>query len=120
MKLLAVSGVLLVTAVLVTCAGRTQPYPLWLPGPTPDSPSDQATACTGQQAEESRSQQSSCGDEGTGGSKWDTTRHKLGGPAPGDLDRFPVRVHDGRVWVDARQLTCAGGHPCERVHKDGG
>jgi hypothetical protein len=58
-------------------------------------------------------------DEGCGGSKWDVAGHKLFGPAPGDLDRFPITVRDGRVWVDTRHLSCAAGHPCERVHKAG-
>jgi hypothetical protein len=58
-------------------------------------------------------------DEGCGGSKWDATGQKLFGPAPGDLDRFPVTVRAGRVWVDTRKFGCAGGHPCERVHKVG-
>jgi hypothetical protein len=52
--------------------------------------------------------------EGCGGALWDPAGHKLFGPGPGDLDRFPVRVVNGAVVVDTRRLQCAS-QPCERV-----
>lgn len=58
-------------------------------------------------------------DEGCGGSQWDAAGHEIFGPAPGDLDRFPVSLRSGRVWVDTRHLICAGGHRCARVQKAG-
>ncbi|MGD9891660.1 MAG: hypothetical protein AB7R89_17440 [Dehalococcoidia bacterium] len=56
--------------------------------------------------------------EPCGGSKWDSTRRYLFGPAPRDLDRFPVEVTDaGRISVDTRRLQCSGS-PCERVRAE--
>jgi hypothetical protein len=49
------------------------------------------------------------------GSIWDPSGRRLFGPAPRDLDRFPVSTHAGHVVVDTRRLECQGS-PCERVH----
>jgi plastocyanin len=57
--------------------------------------------------------------EGCGGAKWDARGQKLFGPAPRDLDRFPVeRTAEGNIRVDTRRLQCSR-NPCERVQAEG-
>lgn len=42
-----------------------------------------------------------------GGSKYDSTGHRLYGPSPRDLDTFPVEVRNtGPTIVDTRKLIC--------------
>jgi plastocyanin len=57
--------------------------------------------------------------EGCGGSKWDASGRRLFGPAPRDLDRFPVNLTaEGNIRIDTRRLQCSG-EPCERVRAEG-
>lgn len=41
-----------------------------------------------------------------GGSSYDISGHRLFGPAPRDLDRFPVQVTKDATVVDTRTLIC--------------
>jgi nitrite reductase/ring-hydroxylating ferredoxin subunit len=38
------------------------------------------------------------------GATWDTSGARVAGPAPRDLDRYEVRVEEGRVQVDLKHL----------------
>lgn len=51
--------------------------------------------------------------EPCGGATFDATGHRVFGPAESDLDRFPVEVRDGNVYVDTSRLIC---QPRQYVH----
>lgn len=46
-----------------------------------------------------------------GGAIYDMTGHRLFGPAPRDLDTFPVEVTDNHTIVDTRTLICGNAGP---------
>ena len=46
------------------------------------------------------------------GDRWDITGERLFGPAPRDMDQFPLTVDGERFTVDTRRLLC--GAPAER------
>lgn len=57
---------------------------------------------------------------GCGGAKFDRTGRRIFGPAPRDLDRFPVTVTPDSIIVDTRQLICGASvsgpsAPCVRA-----
>lgn len=43
------------------------------------------------------------------GSIYDRDGSRVGGPTPRDMDSFPVKVEDGRVFVDTGRLICGKG-----------
>ena len=47
------------------------------------------------------------------GATFDATGHRIFGPAESDLDRFPVSVRHGHVYVDTSRLICP---PRQVVH----
>jgi hypothetical protein len=55
-----------------------------------------------------------------GGAIFDISGHKVFGPAPRDLDRFPIGLADNEFTVDTRTLICGDGPdttplPCTRA-----
>jgi nitrite reductase/ring-hydroxylating ferredoxin subunit len=45
------------------------------------------------------------------GATWDVNGKRVFGPSPRDLDRFPVEVKDGRVFVSAVEWKLIPGNP---------
>lgn len=53
-----------------------------------------------------------------GGAVFDVSGHRVFGPAPRDLDQFPLKLENGEFLVDTRTLLCGASprpQPCPRA-----